>query len=361
MLHKRKGSKFWWIRLQVDGKLYQQSTRVASKSEARNIESAFRTRKIRELSGLVEAKPDARPVPSLEVYTAVFLNYLQPRVARRTWRFYHDAWRHILAYEPLAATRLDQVDARSVDAFVQHRLAQETTPVTINHSIRTLRRCLHIAEEFKIIVKAPKLRLLPGEQSRDYVLSEDTLSRFLALCRVRTADEHWQQTRKAMDLDMRPLLIVLYDTGIRAGEARGLQWSDVTFNNGRGSIHIRQGKSKNARRFIPLTERARGVLKELKASARPDVPFVFTRHQGQHPITVTWASHQFTWARRKLQLADGCVLHSTRHSFLTRLGEAGADAFTIQRLAGHATIMQSQKYVHPSEERMASTIALLDR
>lgn len=41
-----------------------------------------------------------------------------------------------------------------------------------------------------------------------------------------------------------------------------------------------------------------------------------------------------------------------RHTFLTRLDEAGVDAFTIMRIAGHSTITVSQKYVHPSTEGM---------
>jgi integrase len=43
-------------------------------------------------------------------------------------------------------------------------------------------------------------------------------------------------------------------------------------------------------------------------------------------------------------------LHSLRHTFGTRLGEAGADAFTIMRLMGHSTVAVCQRYVHPSPE-----------
>jgi len=35
---------------------------------------------------------------------------------------------------------------------------------------------------------------------------------------------------------------------------------------------------------------------------------------------------------------------------LTRLGESGADAFTIVRIAGHSSIMVPQRYGHPSPE-----------
>ena len=44
------------------------------------------------------------------------------------------------------------------------------------------------------------------------------------------------------------------------------------------------------------------------------------------------------------------MVHSLRHTMLTRLGEAGVDAFTIMRIAGHSTITISQRYVHPTPE-----------
>ena len=35
---------------------------------------------------------------------------------------------------------------------------------------------------------------------------------------------------------------------------------------------------------------------------------------------------------------------------LTRLGESGVDAFTIMRIAGHSSIVVSQRYIHPTPE-----------
>ena len=45
---------------------------------------------------------------------------------------------------------------------------------------------------------------------------------------------------------------------------------------------------------------------------------------------------------------------------LTRLGEAGVDAFTIMRIAGHSSITVSQPYVHPSSEAMERAIEKLE-
>lgn len=54
------------------------------------------------------------------------------------------------------------------------------------------------------------------------------------------------------------------------------------------------------------------------------------------------------------------VLHSFRHTFGTRLGETGADAFTIMRLMGHSTATVSQRYVHPSPEAMESAVSRME-
>jgi hypothetical protein len=45
---------------------------------------------------------------------------------------------------------------------------------------------------------------------------------------------------------------------------------------------------------------------------------------------------------------------------LTRLGEAGADAFTIMRIAGHSSVTVSQRYVHPTPESLERAFEQLE-
>ena len=54
------------------------------------------------------------------------------------------------------------------------------------------------------------------------------------------------------------------------------------------------------------------------------------------------------------------MLHSLRHAMLTRLGEAGVDAFTIKRIAGHSIITVSERYVYPSGEAMERAFERLE-
>ena len=53
------------------------------------------------------------------------------------------------------------------------------------------------------------------------------------------------------------------------------------------------------------------------------------------------------------------VLYSLRHTFLTRLGESGCDAWTLARIAGHSSIAISARYVHPSENAVFAAVEKL--
>jgi hypothetical protein len=55
------------------------------------------------------------------------------------------------------------------------------------------------------------------------------------------------------------------------------------------------------------------------------------------------------------------VLYSLRHTFLTRLGESGCDAWTLARIAGHSSIAISSRYVHPSEDAVLLAMSRLGR
>ena len=54
------------------------------------------------------------------------------------------------------------------------------------------------------------------------------------------------------------------------------------------------------------------------------------------------------------------VLYSLRHTMLTRLGESGAEAFTIQKIAGHSSAIISQRYVHPTPTLIENAFSRLE-
>ena len=139
---------------------------------------------------------------------------------------------------------------------------------------------------------------------------------------------------------------------MRIGEALGLTKADIklepTKGDKLGMLRICEGKSKNARRYIPLTDRVQSMLKTRIKST--DSIWIFPDKSGDCPYRVSSLDHQHKRVRRQLQLSEEAVIHSLRHTMLTRLGESGVDAFTIMKIVGHSSITVSEKYVHPSSE-----------
>ena len=78
------------------------------------------------------------------------------------------------------------------------------------------------------------------------------------------------------------------------------------------------------------------------------------------PWLVSSLDHQHNALRDVLKMSAAFVIHSLRHTVLTRLGESGADAFTIMKIAGHSSVTVSQRYGHPSPESVENVFAKLD-
>ena len=177
--------------------------------------------------------------------------------------------------------------------------------------------------------------MLKGERSRDFVLSHQQEKIYLA----------------AAPQLLRDVATLLFETGLRLGEALALKWIDIELDaangKGLGYLFVREGKSKNARRHVSLTKRVQEMLVNRSLESKSE--YVFANHAGK-PYLMTSLDHLHKKLRVDLQLPKDCVIHSLRHTFLTRFGEAGADAFTIKKVAGHSSVTISERYIHPTPE-----------
>jgi integrase len=212
----------------------------ANKNQARTIESTKRT------EGLLGI------APTLAEFSIRFINSLPRRVSPQTYVFYVRHLQPLLAFPALADCRLDRIRPAVVEDFVQSRRKQQNgrgghiSVVTVNHNLRTLRRALHLAVEWDVISKVPKIKLHTGENQRDYVLTDEDVAKF--------SNESGLIGR---------LVLFLVDTGLRRSEAVNLEWTAVALQANPLSLEIVKGKTKYSRRRIPLTKRAERILREL--------------------------------------------------------------------------------------------------
>jgi integrase len=345
-LYRREGTKNWWIRLEKGGRVVQRSAKTTSKREARDIEAAMRVE-------IGSALPEGAKPQTLLEFTRLLYPYWTRTAKRvRTAVFYKSAFIHLCQFPPLANARLHEIKPALVEKFVQHRLSQKASIVRTNQSIRALRRALHLAVKWELLNRAPRLEMAGAEPKRDYVVSEADFQRLLA---ATPKPERMVGCFKVAADDgklMKAILTTLYDCGLRAGEAMALRWDDVNLEG--KWLFVRAGKTKNAVRRVPLTSRVVAALETLPKAGET----VFA-HRGKQ-ITVGAVSHDFTKLRRQLGLPDGCVLHSLRHSYATRLGNKGANVLDLQTICGWSSPVIAARYVHLDEDRMETVRNLLE-
>ena len=82
--------------------------------------------------------------------------------------------------------------------------------------------------------------------------------------------------------------------------------------------------------------------------------FIFSDGRGR-PLTLSAVSNSF---RRRAACAGlkGLKLHSLRHAFDPRLGEAGRSPYEIARLISHSDIKTPMTYVHASGSRLREAL-----
>jgi integrase len=147
----------------------------------------------------------------------------------------------------------------------------------------------------------------------------------------------------------------MLETGLRRKELVSLKWAEIFFDPvgkaRRGYVHVRGTKSKNSKRNLSLTASAREILSRQQKISRCEYVFVLDTNPAK-AASASALDHCHARVRKLLGWSEEFVLHSLRHTFGTRLGEAGTDAFTIMRIMGHSSITVSQRYVHPTPETM---------
>jgi len=371
----KRGNVYWYHFL-FNGEHIQASTKQGNPRVARQIEAARRTALAKGEVG-IEARKAA---PKFLDFAKRFTSHVEARHENKpaTVQFYAAKLNRLQAFQPIASARIDQIDEGVIENYVVDRRAS-VGPATVNRELATLRRMLRLAHEWKEIQRVPRIRLLSGERARDFVLSIKQEKIYLDACPQPLHD----------------IAVLMLEAGLRIGEALNLEWENITLEpvNGVrfGFLRVREGKSKNARRIVPLTDRASAMLQERKTAndirktaettahkeqQKPKVSlYVFANKDGER-YQGTSINHlhrdvcapKIDGKRVQIFPAD-FVLHTLRHTMLTRLGESGVDAFTIMRIAGHSSIVVSQRYIHPTPEaveraferlQLASKVAVIE-
>jgi integrase len=187
------------------------------------------------------------------------------------------------------------------------------TDTTINRDLEALRHILFWAVDDGLLTANPlsRLRLVPERRKPRSILGFEEEEQLLA-----AAAPH-----------LRQIIVAALDTGMRRGELLHQRWEHVDFN--RRLLSVTQSKTAAGEgREIPLTERVYSLLQTL----RQDTGLLFTfKGKPIRAIKTAWKA-----AIRRAGIRY-CRFHDLRHTFNTRLMEAGVMQEVRKALMGHSS------------------------
>lgn len=180
------------------------------------------------------------------------------------------------------------------------------------------------------------------------------------------------------------LLVLLWFSGLRLGEALGLRRCDLHFADSSTAVGcrvpgphlhvVRRDNSNRASaksrdpRVVPvgvwvLAYYDRYVEERLACAAADGCDFVFVnlRHAPLGaPMTDSGARQLFRGLGRRAGLGRTVTPHLLRHATATEMVSAGAPIDVVQAVLGHRSITSTQVYAHPSGERMREAVEALE-
>jgi len=182
---------------------------------------------------------------------------------------------------------------------------------SVNRELELLSKIFSLAIDYGVAETNPcrKVRKLRLNNKRIRYLSDEEETRLFANLTGQRAH-------------LRPMVTIAIGTGMRRGDQLNLRWEKIDFQ--RNVIHV--PNSKTGRDYT--------------------VPMVFT-----NPKT----GKRFTEIKRAFHTAcrlagiDNLRWHDLRHTFGTRLGDAGCAESTIAQLMGHASVEMAYRYTHATE------------
>ncbi|MDC1055619.1 tyrosine-type recombinase/integrase [bacterium] len=156
-----------------------------------------------------------------------------------------------------------------------------------------------------------------------------------------------QSISKKEDDELRWLLLLLSDSGMRLSEALGLSKDDINLNCEIPHIRLiphswRRLKTRTSERYIPLTKESEWACMRI-LEHNDDSPFAFPKYTSLKGCNANSASATLNkWLKGKL--INDFVVHGFRHSFRDRLRAIECPSEIIDQLGGWSLRSIGQGY-----------------
>lgn len=239
-----------------------------------------------------------------------------------------------------------EVTTQDIVAYRAHMQTLNRKPNTINRALISINLFFGWCFENRTIARNPakKVKRVPQVRPAPRHLSNKEENKLLG----------------AVEMEGNPrdkaIIIVMLNTGLRAGEVCHLTWDAVVMRDRSGYLDIRAGK-RNKYRQVPLNAIARNALKEYRQSLgyepspKSNVFESKTTGEALSPRTLANIINKY----QEDSGIDRISPHVLRHRFAYRMIQ-DTSIDTLARIMGHESINTTAVYTQPTSEDLQRAV-----
>ena len=221
--------------------------------------------------------------------------------------------------------------------FVNYLFNNNLSKSTINRKLASINNFLEWASKLEenkgqTFIKSENLKtekILPDILTSNYI---NTLINTLP-------------TVTSKDIRNKPVIELLYSSGMRVSELVNLKVNDINDNK---SLRV-LGKGRK-QRILPMTDQAYNILSKWISDSRNE----FLKNKNNQYVFLGVRGEKITdrEIRRIVKSTTGTFPHNIRHTFATHILDGGADLRVVQELLGHTDPSTTQIYTHVSKKKL---------
>jgi integrase len=305
-------SENWVAQYYVGGQRFRKSTGTPVKTEA---EAILRDWMSDSEKGL-KAKPQTQGL-TYEMLRDDLLEYYAEQ-QHKSLRKRADGTAYLYPMTALdnffAGKKVNSITRESATAFIAKRRADGIdSNDTINNSLRLLRRMFNLARDCGKLTSMPRFALLPSKSRSGFLPAES-----------------FQKLFDNMPSRLQPMLLLLYTTGVRVGEAERIEWSAVDLDG--ANITLLEGETKNDEgRVLPLVPELVKLLTRMPSREGRVFP---TKRAMQQAFPTACAAAKI----------EGLLVHDLRRSAVRELRHAGIAEGVAMKISGHRDRSVFERY-----------------
>ena len=323
----------WYYLFYVNGRRYRGSTKTKNKKQAERVEAKARV--------AAETGESLHPkrAPLIQDFAKQFLEWLDKTTLEQKTKNDYKNGRRLILQSALCGMRMDQITSDDVETTKFHE-----SPHSRNCAIRTLRQMLGKARDWKLIHEVPRIKSIKVFP-RDRIVTLEYERQLLGSC----------------PRPLKDVLTIMLDSGLRNGEVIRMRFEYINWES--AFYFNPKGKTRKARRLVPLSERVIAILRNIQreqSGQREGWIFPSKKSASGH-IGLSGIEHTFRKIARKLGIPDALKLYCARHTFGTVAMAETRNPGLVREVMGHESLDTTMGDLHPETSQIKVVIDRLNQ